>query len=143
MSATGPSLAAALVAELTALPDEVLAPLAVRLEPLLRAGAQAAAPGRSESAARHVAVRDAARSLGVSERTIRRAIDDGRLRAIWLGRAVRVDVSTLAHLAKPATARGSTLVQGPSRSRALSGEFSQLARGRRVASDGDGGGRAA
>jgi excisionase family DNA binding protein len=48
-----------------------------------------------------VDVREAARMLSVSPRTIRRMLSDGRLSPLRIGRAVRISVRSLEILAQP------------------------------------------
>jgi excisionase family DNA binding protein len=101
-------------------PDQLEA-IARHVAELLRADARRAEDRAPE---RLVTVATAARALGVSERTIRREVAAGRLPAQRIGRAVRVDLTSL----------GGVLPVGDSpaprrpRPRPTSGEFSSMAR---------------
>jgi excisionase family DNA binding protein len=54
--------------------------------------------GDPEAGAVLVSVREAAGRLGVSERTVWRLLDRGELRALRLGRVVRIPVASLQSL---------------------------------------------
>jgi excisionase family DNA binding protein len=91
---------AALVAALAELPDEALRPLAARLGALARPAAPAPAL---------VTVTDAARRLDCHPKTVRAMVDRGQLRAVRVGKALRVDLASLeevgAERATPAAPR--------------------------------------
>lgn len=70
-----------------------------------RAKAKAAA-----AQAKNIKLREAAEWYGVSERTLRRRIAEGRLRAYRIGpRAIRVSVEDLEAMAKPIGFDGGTV----------------------------------
>lgn len=91
-----------------------------------------APPGRPPAA---LTVRAVAEALGVHDNTVRRAIAEGRLPCIRIGRAIRIRVADverfledLASAQPPArAARGS--VSAPPRARPVRGEFARRARG--------------
>ena len=82
---------------------------------------------------RHLTVHQAAEELGVSHKTIRRAIDAGQLPALRVGRALRIERvdfeawrETLRYV--PAGG-GPPRPRRPSPPRAVRGEFTRRARG--------------
>jgi excisionase family DNA binding protein len=75
------------------LADEQLEAITVRVAEILAAQAPA-----SPAPPAALTVAEAAKRMRVSEKTIRRAISDGRLPAHRIGRAVRIDAAEVAKL---------------------------------------------